>query len=59
VNTVVGAVGTQHLPPVKCNVRNARAIALYQTGQAVASGLGESAPVNFLVEGTICEGRNA
>lgn len=49
----VAAVGVQHLPPIKANVRNARAFLLYQTGRCVASGSGESAPISFIVEGTI------
>jgi hypothetical protein len=54
VTTTTTATGTQHLPLVKSNVRNAKAFCLYQSARSAA---GDSGPVSFIVEGTIAESR--
>lgn len=53
VSTTILATGDQELPAVKCNVRNAKAFCLYQSGRSLAAGLGESAPISFEVSGTV------
>lgn len=53
VSTTVGAVGDQEIPPIKCNVRNAKAVCLYQSARSLAAGNGESAPIRTELYGTV------
>lgn len=53
VTTTIGAVGDQELPLMKSNVRNAKAVCLYQSARSLAAGNGESAPVHTEISGTI------
>lgn len=53
VSTTIAETGTQELPVVKSNVRNAKVFSLYQSARSLAAGSGESAPIMFEVDGTI------
>lgn len=51
----IAAVGTQHMPVIKSNVRKAIAYSVFQSARGGASG--NSGPVKIVVQGTVSETR--